>query len=188
LFIYLAMIGYDENSACDFNSIYETCHPIVWKFISARTKHEDAEDIVQNVFTALFKRKEIFPTMYDAKLWLYTVAHNAFNKFWENSKKAEVYNIVSLEDENVHNEASQIQSNELSDDLIKLEWAMIMQQYLSELKPIHHDVVKMYYLEGYEAEEIAKRLGIPKNTVYSRLKRARKILKEKMYEGGNKND
>ena len=49
-----------------------------------------------------------------------------------------------------------------------------------ELPEKYRDVVYLYYYEEYTAPEIGRILGKKENTVYTLLKRARKILKDKL--------
>ena len=55
-----------------------------------------------------------------------------------------------------------------------------MLQAVLELDPKYRDVVYLFYYEQYTAPEIAKILGKKENTVYTRLARARGLLKEKL--------
>ena len=49
-----------------------------------------------------------------------------------------------------------------------------------ELPEKYRDVVYLYYYEEYTAPEISRILGKKENTVYTLLKWARKILKDKL--------
>ncbi len=51
---------------------------------------------------------------------------------------------------------------------------------LSRLSPEHRAVVSLRYIAGYETNEIAKLLGIPRGTVGSRLRRALDQLRSEM--------
>lgn len=52
------------------------------------------------------------------------------------------------------------------------------------LSPDKRIVVILHYMEGYRTREIASILRLPEGTVKSRLKRARKDLKDMLSEGG----
>lgn len=47
---------------------------------------------------------------------------------------------------------------------------------LAQLTPDHRRVIELYYIEQADCDEMAVRLGIPKNTIFTRLGRARRAL------------
>lgn len=55
-----------------------------------------------------------------------------------------------------------------------------VRQAVRSLPENHREVVTMYYLEDMGISEVAKVLGVPKNTVLSRLARARETLRRKL--------
>jgi len=48
------------------------------------------------------------------------------------------------------------------------------------LQKKYKDVIYLHYFEGYSAVEIARILGGNENTIYSRISRARKLLKKQL--------
>ncbi|HEY5584465.1 MAG TPA: sigma-70 family RNA polymerase sigma factor [Ruminiclostridium sp.] len=63
------------------------------------------------------------------------------------------------------------------DDVENIDLHEALKQLDKELKTI----VILYYFEDFEIKQIARITGIPEGTVKSRLSRARKKLKEKLY-------
>ncbi|MPM86860.1 hypothetical protein SDC9_133952 [bioreactor metagenome] len=51
-----------------------------------------------------------------------------------------------------------------------------------DLPAKYKDAIYLYYYEGYSADEIARFLHQSSNTVYSKLHRARAMLKQKLGE------
>ena len=61
---------------------------------------------------------------------------------------------------------------------------LLLQRQLKLLTPQQQEVLDKFYLQGMDGEKLAETLGIPINTLYKRLERARKALKEIREEGG----
>lgn len=51
---------------------------------------------------------------------------------------------------------------------------------MEELKPEQREVIKLYYYENYNENEISKKLECPRTTIASRRKKALKLLAEKL--------
>ena len=124
----------------------------------------DAEDIFQDVcLTLLTKKAPLFDDVH-IKNWLIRVTINKCKNFskslWQNKTEP-----LDLSRENP--EAT-------SDSIPELVYSL-PQKY--------RNIVYLYYYEEYTVPEIAEILGENKNTINSRLQRARKKLKEILEEG-----
>ena len=124
----------------------------------------DAEDIFQDVcLTLLTKNAPLFDDVH-IKNWLIRVTINKCKNFskslWQNKTES-----LDLSRENP--EAT-------SDSIPELVYSL-PQKY--------RNIVYLYYYEEYTVPEIAEILGENKNTINSRLQRARKKLKEILEEG-----
>jgi len=64
-----------------------------------------------------------------------------------------------------------------------LEDAVKVERALEKLKDWEREILTLYYMEGFQYEEIARLLNIPIGTVKSRLNNAKKSLK-KVLTGG----
>ncbi len=120
----------------------------------------DAEDAWQNVFIKLFKSKKIWSKPEDElRKWLVTVTLNECRDikrklFHRNHYDIDELNVSYSEDFN-RNVISAVRSLPL--------------KYLQ--------VIELYYFEGYSVAEISDILSANENTIKSRLKRGRELLK-----------
>ncbi|MBQ7810554.1 MAG: sigma-70 family RNA polymerase sigma factor [Clostridia bacterium] len=124
----------------------------------------DAEDIFQDVcLTLLTKNAPLFDDVH-IKNWLIRVTINKCKNFskslWQNKTEP-----LDLSREN-----PETPSNPITELVYSLP-----QKY--------RNIVYLYYYEDYTVAEIAEILGENKNTINSRLQRARKKLKEILEEG-----
>ncbi len=124
----------------------------------------DAEDVVQEVFLKLLKRKQGYKDKEHLKAWLIRVTVNQCID-WKRAFKRR--NEVILED---------------SSFPLKEEERSLLSE-LSQLPSEDRTVIYLYYYEGYSIKEIALAMGKKQNTINSRLTRARKKLKNLIEEG-----
>ena len=125
----------------------------------------DAEDVTQEVLLRLYETDYVFESRAHIKNWLVKVTYNECRKFWRRLWRRH---------ENIDNYAEQLAFEEA--DCQDLFTAVMK---LDRAKRI---VVVLYYLEGYQIQEIAGILKIPPGTVGTRLARARKELRKYLEE------
>ena len=125
----------------------------------------DAEDVTQEVLLRLYETDYVFESRAHIKNWLVKVTYNECRKFWRRLWRRH---------ENIDDYAEQLVFEET--DCQDLFTAVMK---LDRAKRI---VVVLYYLEGYQIQEIAGILKIPPGTVGTRLARARKELRKYLEE------
>ena len=120
----------------------------------------DAEDAWQNTFIKLFKHKELWEKP-DAEIrkWLCTVA---LNECRDIKRKLFHRNHLDIDELQI------TYTEKYNKDLIEAVKAL-PQKYL--------EVIELYYFEGYRINQIADILSEKENTIKSRLKRGRELLK-----------
>ena len=121
--------------------------------------HQDAEDVVQDVFMSAYQNLSTFDGG-NVSAWLYKITYNkSINKL----KKRKVLLFANVPEQNIKH---QVQSG-LSDETL---------QALSLLKPQERALLYGRIVEGYEYEELAKQIGTSPATLRKRYERAKKKL------------
>lgn len=121
----------------------------------------DAEDCYQNVFLKLFKNTEMLKEDPEhLKAWLIRVAINECkNRFrFLSRNKTEALDFVNLYYEDTQDRR--------------------LMECIMSLSKIYKDVIYLHYYAGYSVSELAKILKSRENTIKSRLRRGREMLKE----------
>ncbi len=126
--------------------------------------HADTEDIFQTVFLKYVLSSVSFENEEHEKAWFIRVTVNACKDLLKSFFRSRT---VSL-DEIIEKPSEMPQDNR-----------EVLEAVL-ELPEKYRDVVYLYYYEEYTAPEIGRILEKKENTVYTLLKRARKILKDKL--------
>lgn len=142
-----------------------------------------AEDAVHESFLNLGKRSFKVNNIYSksTKGFMLVVVRNVAINIYNKRKKApqvfegEIFQLI--DDQPLPLDA--IISHEMREDIKNL---------LETLDPIYADVVLLKYYKDYSCADIANLLGVSKETVWTRLHRAKKLLAAKLIEGAPGNE
>ncbi len=127
-------------------------------YAQTRSRH-DADDIFQNVFLQVVRRRPAFESEAHEKAWLIRVTLNALKSHWRAAWRR---HDVPLDDRIPFPAPEE---NALDDALRRLP-------------PKYRAAIHLYYFEGYTAEEIARMSGEKPSAIRTRLTRARAQLRE----------
>lgn len=125
-----------------------------------------AQDIVQETFLRAWKSLDSLKEASAAKSWLITILRR------ENARRFErkQFDLVDMDD-------VPLADLKNPDEEAKMEQQLIRRQIMM-LAPEYREPLMMQVIGGYTGDEIAKALELNKNTVMTRLFRARNQLKE----------
>lgn len=143
-----------------FDALYHQYSDFVYRLSLQQFRQPSiAEDVVQDVFVLLLDKKPVFVSELHAKNWLLKV----MNLIWKNYQRKRKKEIDIEEIEIAQEETS------LHPEL----WEAIRR-----LPPMTQQVIYLFYVEGYEAKEIAFMVGKSTPAIHTLLSRARDQLKE----------
>lgn len=132
--------------------------------------YADTEDIFQTVFLKYALTSVSFDSDEHEKAWLIRVTLNACKDLLKSIFRSRTVSLEELVE----------QPAQLSADHREVLEAVL------SLPARYRDVVYLHYYEEYTAPEIARILGKNVNTVYTRLTRAKGLLREKL--GGDEDE
>lgn len=199
--------AHDVRGAHSFDELCVPHYDEMLRFAKKLCVDDDAraQDVVQDSFLKAMKAWDRWtPTMEhdllgSARAWLYRVVSNTFLKRVRDAKvlkrrlenlhddiatlvhgSAHRHTVMPLHDrrqpgsrylsgESV--ERSALFDSPLGDEVV---------QALGALTIDHREVVMLHYVDGLDCDAIARELGIPRNTVFTRLDRARKSLERQL--------
>ena len=129
----------------------------------------DARDLVQDTHERAFRRFETFVPGTNARAWLFTILHRAFIDRCR--RRAAERRVDCIDD-------VQLAAPEPT---TPPAWANVSSEQLAQaiasLEDEFRSVYRLYAIESLSYQEIATRLGLPVNTVGTRLGRARRKLR-----------
>jgi RNA polymerase sigma-70 factor (ECF subfamily) len=134
----------------------------------SRDEHE-ASDLVQDTLERALRRIETYSPETNARAWLFSILHNAFI---DRCRRR------SSEPKGPRAEEIDLAAEEPSEPP---RWTALgaddVAAAVARLAPDFREVYELHAIEGLAYQEIARRLGLPMNTVGTRLARARKKLR-----------
>src|SRR5688572_7621202 len=146
----------------DSETVVRENYEYVWRSLARLgAPYRDIEDLTQEVFLTAHHRLGSFDQTRPIRPWLFGIAYNVMRA----DRRLARHRYEQVEADFEHGESDARQQ--------AMEAAGLVRAALSELEPERRAVFIMYELDGLDAATIADELGIPRNTVYSRLRVAR---------------
>ena len=156
-----------------FAQIYDATFPFIWRTVRRLGVDESAvDDVTQDVFVTVYRRLGDFEMRCAPKTWVFGIAMGIVSNYRRSRRRKDA--ALPL--------ASHIASAELVADggadpmeqASRAEAGRIVHRLLDQLGEEKAVVFVMSELEGMTVPEIAELVGANINTVYSRLRAARK--------------
>ena len=164
-----------------FEEIYKAFSSIIYTVaINITRNRQDAEEVTQDVFVKIYRGLKNFKFSSSFGTWVYRIAMNAaINMHRARSRRNTLTTLI--EDINILPDVAQAGAKDaIERQDAKLKVAMMLEGLSTE----HRSCIVLREIEGLDYKEIADVLGIPLNTVRSRLKRAREALVAMLQKGG----
>lgn len=153
----------------DLASVYEAHFRYVWRCLrSLGAPHAHLDDAMQDVFLVVQRRLPEFDGRVQLRTWLYAIAIRIARKYRERATREPASLEAARESQpelvlEQSGEGAALQSERLA----------LAHAALGALSDDQREVFVLARVEQMSAPEIAEVVGIPLNTVYSRLRAAR---------------
>ncbi len=151
------------------NDILRLCYTYVHSW-------QTAEDLTQETFIKLYRHYTDFRGEAQIKTYIYAIAINVCKDYissWKYKKVLISTSFQQLLKTKETTESAVVLQSEKEQLVAKIE----------QLAPKYKDVILLFYYADYSLQEISEVLGLPVNTVKTRLKRAREQLKGLLEDG-----
>ena len=155
------------------SQLFEHHRKALFRFFAVKVGDAVAEDLVQQTFMACVRNRDGFRQEASFKTYLYTAARS---KLYDHSakKKRKPESNLDFTIEELKTSPSMVMARQ--EELQLLMHAMI------RLTPDLKKAIKLYYVQGLRAPQIAEVLDIPVGTVRSRVRRGLEALRGIMEE------
>jgi RNA polymerase sigma-70 factor, ECF subfamily len=152
-------------------------HVRVYRFVLRLVRDESlAEDLISEVFLDVWRQASRFERRSAVGTWLLAIArHKALSELRKRRPQA-------LEEEAA--EAIEDSADDPETAMQKQDKSEILRKCLSGLSAEHREIVDLVYYHEKSVEEVAGIVGIPANTVKTRMFYARKRLSELLKAAG----
>ena len=143
---------------------------IAYKFTG---KHDEAEDLSQEIFLKVFRSLDKFHRDADFSTWLSSVARNYCIDRYRASKREKE---VLVDDLLAFDQATASAGSNPQRSLEDRDRSSFLRRGLDRLPEKLREAVVLRDLQGLSYQEMAERLGLPEGTVKSRINRGREEL------------
>jgi RNA polymerase sigma-70 factor, ECF subfamily len=140
----------------------------IFRFVLGKVKDRTvAEDVVSDTFFEVWRNSYRFEARASVSTWLLAIARNkAISALRRHRAHAEIDDYLTIED--------QADSPYLAEEIRSRNAGL--QECISMLSPRHREVLDLVYYQEKSIETVASVIGIPVNTVKTRMFYARKQL------------
>lgn len=163
-----AAVGDQDAFEAIYRASSKFVYNVAWRIVS---KHEDAEEVTQEVFITVYRKLSSFKFQSSLKTWLYRVTINTAMNYAKKSSR--VKNKTTEYNEQIHSAAVLGETEARAD---KEHNENVVAGLLDALTPDQRTCMILRNIEELSYQEIADTLNININTVRSRLSRGREAL------------
>ena len=143
---------------------------IAYKFVG---RHDQAEDLTQDVFLKLYKSLDTFDRRANFQTWLISVSRNlCIDHYRSVRKEREVLN-RDVDPSDLTPAAPERNAQAVLEQRDRVQ---LLRQALGKLQPTLRTAVLLREIQELSYHEIAERLALPEGTVKSRINRGRTEL------------
>jgi RNA polymerase sigma-70 factor (ECF subfamily) len=159
----------------EFDQIYERWFDEVARWVRALGgPAADRDDLVQDVFLIVYRRLPDFDGSNVAG-WLYQIARRKVRDYRRLLWVREVFSrSVPVSERLCHRGSDPADSYEAK------EKTLVLESLLGQLGPDQRAAFVLFEIEGHSGQEIARIQGVPINTVWARIHKARKKLQTRL--------
>ncbi|WP_456279497.1 sigma-70 family RNA polymerase sigma factor [Bacillus sp. AK128] len=134
-------------------------------------KRDIAEDLTQEIFVKCYKKLDQYQRKSSLKSWLWRIAINHckdFLKSWH-------HNHIILSEEKIRHT---VDETEVENEVIQRDEDETLVKAVLGLPDPYREVIYLYYYEEMTIKEISFMTSLNQNTIKTRLKRAKELLKD----------
>ena len=162
----------DERARIDVAQLVAEHHPAVYRYAYRLSGSvHDAEDLTQHVFLIAQQKLGQLRRVESAQSWLFAILRNSFLKARQRQRPVPATNL-QLDVETVP--AEMPRDGEIDRERL--------QEAIDQLPAPFRVVLVMFYFEECSYRQIAEGLDLPIGTVMSRLARAKRHLRSRLFE------
>ncbi len=158
-------------------ALYARHHVRLYRYLARLTRNEAvAEELMNEVFLETWRKAGSYEGRSSVSTWLFSIGHNRAISLMRKRGEA------ALDEAATAQIADEEDTPEVA--LQKRGKADIMRACIERLSPDHRAIIDLVYYHDASVTEAAEIVGIPENTVKTRMFYARKKLAEMIREAG----
>lgn len=170
----------NEHFDLTYKSLFRRYYTNLLFYATRIVGEEDAEDVVQDVFVELWKRKDTMKVGEQIQAFLYRAVYTRALNVLKHRDIVSGYEAVMLEIHKKRVEFYQPDSNDVVKRIEDAELRRKLFDAINELPDKCRMVFKLSYLHDMKNKEIADTMGVSLRTVEAHMYKALKLLRDKL--------
>lgn len=145
----------------------------------------EARELTQEAFVKIFEKADLYDETQSLETWFLTVLKNVFRdslRRWDRKSRVSLDATLGDDGFTLADTVADAREEAMLDRLEREESSARLRAAIESLSPDSRAIVSLVDMQGLGYEEAAEALGVPLNTVRSRLFRAREFLKRRLTE------
>lgn len=147
---------------------------VVFRIGGSSLKAEDIEEVISDVFYAVWKTRDTIVQTDSLKPYIAQIARNITRNRFKNQRDE-----LPIEEELLLQEDDKIEEM-----LVQKEKVSIIKDFVDTMKYPDKDILTDYYFKNYKLQDISANYKIPMSTVKSKIYRGRKTIIKYLEERG----
>lgn len=170
----------DENFDLTYKALFRRYYPSLIFYATRLVGEEEAEDVVQDVFVELWKRKDSIEIGEQIQAFLYRAVYTRALNVLKHRNVEDGYCAAMEEINRRRAEFYQPDNNEVIRKIEDRELRKEIHDAINELPDKCKEVSKLSYLHDMKNKEIADVLGVSLRTVEAHMYKALKFLRNRL--------
>lgn len=170
----------EENFDLTYKTLFRRYYANLLFYATRIVGEDEAEDVVQDVFVELWRRKETMKVGEQIQAFLYRAVYTRALNVLKHRDIVNSYEAVALEIHKKRIEFYQPDSNEVVKRIEDSELRRKLSEAINELPDKCRMVFRLSYLHDMKNKEIAETMGISLRTVEAHMYKALKLLRDKL--------
>jgi RNA polymerase sigma-70 factor, ECF subfamily len=168
------IIDLKGNNISSFEKIFSLYHKCIYNFcISLHQSPDNAEEIVQKVFVALWEQRDQVDENKPLGAYLYSIArYMIYQDFRRKVYKKAAFDHFAFKSPEINNSTK--------DEVLFDELLAFLESHIEKLPERQREIIKLSRYEGLTYRQIAEQLNISENTVDTQIRRALDFLRDKL--------
>lgn len=169
---------YETRHENDFTRVYHRLKPSISYYLRELVpQHDDRNEVIATTFAKVWNKIEQYDPYWNFSTWVYRIARNEALLFHRGRKKTYSYEAmeeqgINMEKRSVYYEESFDQEEDPIDSLYDQTVSAI-----DELPEVYRTVLTLREIQKKKYEDIAEELGWKHNTVRTRIRKARELVR-----------
>jgi RNA polymerase sigma-70 factor (ECF subfamily) len=182
----LGLAFFNSRSEGDFNKLYYRMKPSINYYLrDILPASDDREEALANTFAKVWSKIHMYDPYWNFSTWIYRIARN--EALLMHRHKRRNYSYEGMEERGVNMEAkSPVVMPRIDTDSVNLDAVDMLHDFavdeISNLPELYRIVMEKREIEKKKYEDISTELGWKQNTVRTRIRKGRELLRKSLSE------